>query len=73
MIIPKVKNLVESDFSDFTGIATVNKTFPIHIFKGGRNLLLDSKGTIDLTTLTWEPFEYETWEEIGEWYEETRY
>lgn len=65
MIIPKVKNLVESDFSDFTGTATVNKTFPIHIFKGGRNLLLDSKGTIDLTTLTWEPFEYETWEEIG--------
>ena len=38
---------------------------PQNIEIGGRNLLLDSKGTIDLTTLTWEPFEYETWEEIG--------
>lgn len=58
-------NLIKNDFSDFTGSATVKKTFPIHIFKGGRNLLLDSKGTIDLTTSTWEPFEYNTWEEIG--------
>ena len=66
LVVLEDTNLIKSDFSDFTGSATVNKTFPIHIFKGGRNLLLDSKGTIDLTTLTWEPFEYETWEEIGE-------
>lgn len=66
LVVLEDTNLIKSDFSDFTGTATVKKTFPIHIFKGGRNLLLDSKGTIDLTTLTWEPFEYNTWEEIGE-------
>lgn len=69
MIIPNIKKLIKDDFSDFTAyqgaVATRNKTFPIDVFKGGRNLLLDSKGTIDLTKLTWEPFEYETWEEIG--------
>ena len=63
-------NFVKKDFSDWSnnlGSSSVfRKTFPIWAFKGGRNLLLDSKGTIDLTTQTWESFEYDTWEERGE-------
>ena len=42
MIIPNIKNLIKDDFSDFTAFqgATVtrNKTFPIDVFKGCRNL-----------------------------------
>lgn len=64
------RDLIKDDFSDFNAyqgaVVTRNKTFPIDVFKGGRNVLLGSKGTIDLTTLTWEPFAGKTWEEIGE-------
>lgn len=63
-------NFVKKDFSDWSNnlgsSAVFRKTFPIWAFNGGRNLLLDSKGTIDLTKLTWKSFEYETWEERGE-------
>lgn len=61
------KNYASADFSDFTGSATVKKTFPIHTFRGGRNLLLDSKRTITtLDTFTWAELGNITWNEENE-------
>lgn len=56
MIIPNIKNLIKDDFSDFTpyqgAVVTRNKTFPIDVFKGGRNLLLDSGETTIINPAT---------------------
>ena len=45
MYIKNTPNLIKSDFSDFTAfggaIVTKNKTFPIEVFKGGRNLAIN--------------------------------
>ena len=47
------KNLIANDFSDFTAnqgaVVTRNKTFPIDVFKGGRNLILNSGVTKQFT------------------------
>ena len=64
-------NIVENDFSGFVenqgATVKVNKTLPLHNFKGGRNLLLDSKRTISsLDTFTWAELGNITWNEASE-------
>mgnify|MGYP001286506864 FL=1 len=53
MYVKKTPNLIKSDFSDFTAYAgatfTRNKTFPIEVFKGGRNLIPNSGVTKQFT------------------------
>ena len=59
-------NKIKDDFSDFTAYrgatVTKNKTFPIEVFKGGRNLLLDSKNSYQIRSSVSSvyPMEYDT-------------
>lgn len=78
------KNLIKNDFSDFNAysgaVVTRNKTFPIDVFKGGRNLIKNSGVTKQFTEqvpkpqinsdfdleqeLTWECYKDKKWSEL---------
>ena len=51
LVATKRRNMIADDFSDFTpyqgATVTRNKTFPIEVFKGGRNYLLNSDERVD--------------------------
>ena len=70
MYIKNTPNLIKSDFSDFTAYrgATVtrNKTFPIEVFKGGRNYLLN-------TSNEWKTRSWTNWNSVYQDYVPVEY